>query len=298
MPIPTLKYANLYYFIPLFFLFLLLFPFPEGQTTFNLDTTFDAFHLPLFFILNIILIKISSTKFSKNIHIALICSLALFFAGLLIEIIQPYFDRSFSYKDITTNFLGVLLSYLTLSKTPKKSMLIKITSIFALAFITIPIYYSYSLYNERIQSFPKLFDPASELAQIAKPTYKSTLKENQSCGLLVIPSSQNWSGVEINFGYSDWSKYSLLRIQLQNPNDSPISLALRIDDNGDNTAYESRFNETVNIAANESIKVEIPLSYIINSIKTRSFNLKSMDRALIFPLNSSNPFCLGTIDLK
>lgn len=238
-------------------------------------------------------------KFPEIYNLPLVSSLLLFIAGICIEIIQPFFDRGFSLKDISVNFLGILISYFYLSDHKNKFKLLIYTSIFSVVAVSIPIYNSYLLYQYRLSSFPILFDPSNDLFELAQSSYESKLSFNEpDCGMKVSPSEIEFSGVRIDLGFSNWKKFKYLMINLTNPNDTILELALRIDDSGKSEEFDSRYNDKIQIQAHQEINLLVPLTQIERKVTARKFNLESLDQALLFPANSANPFCIGKIELK
>jgi hypothetical protein len=287
------------YWFPLLiiaFFFLLLFPFPESETTFNWNSTCDALHLPLFFILNIGLYNLLKKLFLNKIEPAITSSLFVFILGLLIEIIQPYFNRGFSFKDIGVNLLGVFLSFLYVSNHKK---ILPFATAFSLLAVGIPIYNSYQLYKYVISSFPIIFDPNTVLLELASPVFESDLIHNGAdCDFKVVPSKSEYSGIKIDLGYTNWTNFKYLKLEIRNPNDEILDLTLRLDDNGDIEEYNSRYNDAISIGPKQTLALEIPLSIIERHVTNRKFNLQSMSQALIFPSNSAMAFCVGKINLK
>lgn len=284
-------------YLILFFVFVLLFPFPEVKSTFNWNSTCDALHLPLFFTACYLLYQYLKTNTKKPLnlqpkHIAFL----IFLAGLTIEIIQPLFSRGFSIKDITTNFFGTLIFYLYVSQ---KRGLLTFTALLASCFVLIPIFNDYKLYQKRLISFPILFDPSTVLIKAAESSFDSKLTTpSKTCELEIVPSKKKWSGVKINMGYSNWERYRTLAIALKNPKDSPMNLGLRIDDDGDSKEFENRYNSDIYLPANSNIELEIPIASISKKVTARKFNLTKIKRILIFATDSNKEYCLGKIQLK
>lgn len=294
---PNLKYLS--FLTPCIFLFLLLFPFPEFHTTFNWNSSCDALHLPLFFAATFILHCILKKHVPHLLNPSLTSALTLFIVGIIIEIIQPFFDRGFSIKDIGVNILGITCCYFYISDHKNKKKLLTYSTILSLIAVSLPIYNSYLLYRHRISNFPVLFDPSTELFELASPTFKSKLDFNiPNCGMLIEPSKIEYSGVKIDLGYSNWKDFKYLVISLTNPNDIVLELALRIDDSGNNKEFESRYNDVININPYQKVNLEIPISQIEKRVTAKKFNIQSLDQALLFPANSAIPFCIEKMELR
>jgi len=97
---------KLLFFIVLVFIGLFAF-LPESNSIFQLIKGFDKLnHFLAFFTLSLLFI-ISFNPKHKVISI-----LIMLIIGIIIEVIQPIFQRSFSLFDLVFNMLGILLSHL------------------------------------------------------------------------------------------------------------------------------------------------------------------------------------------
>ncbi len=305
-------------------LFFLLFPFPKFKNNFIWEAVTDSLHIPVFFTVFIFIYLTSSTLpnklisifSSKNINIKSSILIFTISISILIEIIQPIFQRSFSVKDIISNSLGAILAYLVITLTTEKKENFKNISLLALLlctsslFVGLPIREAFQVLEDRKVSMPILYNPLTRLKLIASGLHGAKIKyieyvlSNKPAlnYTQVIPSERNWSGVEIELGESDWTVNtpSFLDIELKNLNSIDITLGLRIDDDEDSSAFDSRFNKNIILTSNESKVISIPLSEIIDNVTARKFNIQAVTRILIFTLpgEPSGAFGLGAVYLR
>jgi hypothetical protein len=160
----------------------------------------------------------------------------------------------------------------------------------ALLAVAAPVAQLSFMYWQRWQQLPALatwqsqaghhfvISDSAELTVIAAPLCASS-----EAALQVSPTgASRWVGVTLEEPWPDWSSYSQLAIDVANPNDRPLEVVLRINDQLHNNDYDDRFNRGFDIPAHARTTLQIPLSDIQAAPKTRQLDLNNVTRLVLF----------------
>jgi hypothetical protein len=147
-------------------------------------------------------------------------------------------------------------------------------------------------YVHRNQEFPALFDAkdarpdrfltrtSSELHYTRLPPELSRVPDEPS--LLVKLTAGPWPGIAFEEPYPDWSHHERFMLDIANPSDAPIDVALRILDRAHNWRFDDRFNRTLRIAAHTRTTFAIPLTEIEHAPATRLLDLQAIADVRLF----------------
>jgi len=80
---------------------------------------------------------------------------------------------------------------------------------------------------------------------------------------------------------TNWSRYGLLRFEVNNPQDTDIKLSARIDDSKDYPNYADRYNKSFAVKPGANT-ITIPFNSLITSETKRQLNLKKIYSDVIF----------------
>ncbi|MGB0582654.1 MAG: hypothetical protein ACPGVU_23455 [Limisphaerales bacterium] len=264
-------------------------------------TLMDVSHLPFFAIFTL-----ASYPFfaDRDLPHEKKCKYAFGIAAVVsiaVELLQPSFGRSQSMIDQVYGLTGALFGMFLLLMWPRRDQkqAVAMAAVMTLVFLAVtigPAWRKYQIIQKRAADIPSLgsFEDVDQL-QLWRPNYYSftghghynlitNMVSQGSFALEVdaalVESKQEWPGVSYDAGDLDWSGYDALAFDLYNPTDDFL-LRLRIDDDGDCSVYESRFN-LERFVDNGWNNISIPLSEIENAPPHRKMNLQAIRRVLIF----------------
>jgi hypothetical protein len=218
-------------------------------------------------------------------------------AAVAIEILQPLVDRTASVADLLSGVAGVVaaLTGLQVWRTGGGSRLRwghGLLTLVAVLLVVHPVWAEWRALSWRNAHFPVLgdFEDDVELrlwkpVNGGDPTRASILltTERASHGggaLEVRRGSGVWSGARYLAGRSNWRPYDELVCDVYNPS-TPFPLMVRVDDDGDCTEHDSRFNLRVTVE-NGWNEIRIPITQIENGPKQRLLDTGSIKRLLLF----------------
>lgn len=223
---------------------------------------------------------------------------AVLFSGGLIEIIQPYFGRSASWRDMGINLLGGSVGVMFL--VPARRSLGR--SGLALSQITVIMAVVLASYSPVItlwdiwlasRKFPILsdFETRFEARRWSSGEIRSEVARHGTRSLRVSMGTERYAGTARKRSLGDWRGYSMFTFSLYNPDAAPllVIVSIRDDDHwhrgGD---YYDRFNRvfTVEHGWNE---VHIPIADIENAPTDRTMDLSRLSEVVIFTVNPPEP---------
>lgn len=267
---------------------LLLYPYDFGDYEYLSHILSDQVHLPLFFLVTWVLFSaLQYTAGSSLIKIS--CGVAI--AAGAFELVQPLFDRGSSYNDLFLGYLGIFFAWAIWSATSRRLQILS-----GLSFITVgscalvPAWQEWLILKDHLAAFPVLSDfTNSSEARLWKPevggelgvegSTTALLNLNDNPALLLV-LTKPWGGVRFRTWHRNWEGFGSLQFTVHNFG-APITIYLRVDDDGDCTEYNSRFNKAISLQSGEN-QVSIPISEIRQTLSGRILNLRLIKRMLIF----------------
>ncbi len=262
----------------------------------------DALHFPTFILLTLLIFFIfpSSRSIAFRITISSSIAIGLAIGTESIQSITP--GRTASTHDLFANLLGIASAVSGLfiwKNTPalsfnwKKWLHAALTLAIAIA-LTWPYLQHLNARLSCQKEFPVLSD-------FHNPQFSWLWKsQNGEKAGLIIPSDQttpyleitlpgikDFEGINYLSGSQDWKQYTTLNITLRNPG-PPFLLGIRIDDDGDCSHHNSRFNGQRLLRTGEN-HLTFSLEKIQQSPENRELNLESIRRIALFTLRSDSP---------
>ena len=251
-----------------------------GANWFFWGPFFDAGHYPLFFICTIIGLRISTFLPKTTPRWLRQPYLPLTVFVILVEFIQPFFERSASIVDVQNGLLGIAAAGMVSQNFKRaRSNLMRFLILACAGALIIPLLWptrgSFHAIQWRKNNFPvlaKFIDPQEAMlwgelepksAQFKKFSSirfvrSSSLVGNH--GLLVSTDTGHYAGVGYSAGDIDWSNYGELELLVVNPKNDPFELYLRIDDdNRRSNQHSGRFNRRIILSPGTN-KISIPIS--------------------------------------
>lgn len=212
--------------------------------------------------------------------------------GVLIEYLQHFVGREASAEDVLHNMLGV---WLGLFWGQKPTRLVWALRFLSLAIFSPSLWLLFTTAVADIQmrnQFPQInsFDTHYEMQQIyANPVNVKVLQVDAprvdgGHALQITFSTKKYAGFRLVGPYGDWAGYSYLTMDMYNPEQEPLEIALRISDrqhdNGVNK-FEDRFNRRLQLASGWN-KVRIGINEIRTAPLKREMNMDEISGFAIF----------------
>ena len=118
----------------------------------------------------------------------------------------------------------------------------------------------------------------------------------------MIASPLDFAGVVLHDLYPEWSRYDELVIELENPQDLPLKLNLRVDDDEHRFGeqrYSDRYNQRFELGPGATT-LRIPLADIENGPTDRQMDLSAIDGLVLFAAQSEagRSFVIHSIRLE
>lgn len=101
----------------------------------------------------------------------------------------------------------------------------------------------------------------------------------KSLKLELYPS--DYPGMAFELPMHNWSGYTMLALDIYNPQEEVIALAMRIDDRKEYPSFDDRYNNSFHLKPGMN-HLNIPLATMATSGTKRNINLSTIHRFLIF----------------
>jgi len=285
----------------LFFVGLLITPHSLDPTSPVESTTRgDAAHFPAFLLLTLLFYFIFFQDRSFAFRIISGTTIATILA-ISSELLQSFIPgRTAALNDMFANLLGIgaALTGFWIWNQSRSPLLSRKKLLHALVTIGIATALAWPYLqhvNARLagqKQFPTLSDFHHPRFALLWKTQKgakaklSELTDHATPALEVtFPGKQNFEGINYRPGSQDWSDFNSLQILLINPG-TPFTLGIRIDDDGDISQLNARFNAGPILKPGEN-QLSFPLETIRQAPENRELNLEAIRRIALFTLKDS-----------
>lgn len=222
----------------------LLYRIPNPLNSPLLNEVHELSHTALFFLVELLLLFALHYRWQMQpIKALLIASCATLSAGLGIELIQPFLDRTSSWLDMQRNLLGVIaancawLAMQSYLDNARRSALLGV-AIATLLISGAGVYPWLIAQYKRDQTFPVLMDfEDKSLYRYADGAARGNLQirplPDSHAGdgpgaRLFMPGDAQWPGMRVNNPYPDWSDYRKLKFDVYHSGRSDAVLGLNI----------------------------------------------------------------------
>ncbi|MCC6955087.1 MAG: hypothetical protein IT290_13300 [Deltaproteobacteria bacterium] len=286
-------------------------PFGDGNPSGIERELFNALHFPAFFYITLTLYQLWHSSFSATRRAIVTISAVLLGVVGITELIQPLFGRDGAIDDTAAGALGVVAATVTLlvrSSAPHLSaILLYSLALLGTATFASPLYTEYVAIKHQRGNFPDLAAFHDSLmyrhwhpvrpSEVERVVLSRTAIQSEPGLLVQVHGSEN-AGVRYDTNYQDWSSYDHLELTIVNPGE-PFHLALRIDDDGDCSEPERRFEKTFDIASGMNT-FSVPSSEIAKGGVVRGLKVSRVKRLfLLIPDSSMNrAFTVSRVALR
>ncbi|KAA1176205.1 succinyl-CoA synthetase subunit beta [Marinobacter salinexigens] len=230
----------------------------------------------------------------------LIPSGILLIIGVGIEVIQSGLDRQEDWHDVVRNLMGL---WLVLAWFPqaRRTRQIKLATLATALLVALEIlstavvaYRQFEVHRQ----LPRLYDFNHDNPGLYWGGRVSTEPAPNS-GLRITLGTEKYSGATLNNLPNNWRGYKTLVIGLENPDNTPLAMTLRIHDvaHEDNNAYSDRFNKRLQLAAGHN-SFTIPLETIRQAPENRNMDMSLIRRLGLFATQLPYPRSVILTDLR
>jgi VanZ family protein len=218
--------------------------------------------------------------------------------GLATEIAQKYAGRDSSWIDLRSDALGAAAFcglFTMLDRRIDSSTVRAIGVLIAIALLTwhsVPAVQVTLAYVHRSQDFPSLIDARDARSDRFASPFRSHseyrqlptifAKAENERALWLRFGAQEWVGLDLDEPYPDWSNYRTLKLDLTNPNDSPLRLIIRVHDRTHNWHFDDRFNRGFTLAPRTRTTYSIALADIERAPLARRLDLQHIANVQLF----------------
>ena len=213
---------------------------------------------------------------------------------LIIEAIQPWYGRTLSLRDVYTSYLGII-TFICLRFARNQPLNTKISIVsYVLILICVVSYPTISAWHGVLWRYQQ----APNLANFEKQSEMHVWRSNETghnashiersndvayegeYSLKFEAGTTQWSGVVYNIEHQDWQPYENLIFHVYNPSET-FKLLFRIDDDGNSTIFNNRYNNNFTIPPGWK-KITIPLHEVANGPTQRTMNMDAIQRMQFF----------------
>jgi VanZ family protein len=267
---------------------LLFVPLPTPPTYAG-RTLENAGHTPLFLLatLLVLLVLRHDLKFAGRRLYAFAFLIGVG-AGFLSEIIQQPLHRDASWEDVFADAMGVVCALALFALFERRALIAKTTRAAALllALVCIAVYLAPVVsmtraYLHRNGEFPVLanFASSTELYWVVGYGVNRDIVRG---ALDVTFESSQFPGVSLHEPVPDWRGYQTLVIDVENPEVTPLDLAVRVHDRGHNKTYFDRFNRVIQLAPTQRRLLRISLDDIHRAPRERLMDMGHISDITLF----------------
>ncbi|HVF16033.1 MAG TPA: VanZ family protein [Steroidobacteraceae bacterium] len=262
----------------------------------------DFAHAPIFGCIALLILSwlrsqpaMQSWSVPKQYIVAFVTAFVL---GLVTEIAQMYAARDASWIDLRSDALGAaaFCGLFTMLDRRIASSTVRTIGVIAavalLAWHSVPAVQVTLAYVHRSQDFPSLIDArdsrpdgfASPFRSQGEYTHLPTIfaQVQNERALRLRFGGKDWVGLDLDEPYPDWSGYRTMNLDLTNPNDASLRLAIRVHDRTHNWRFDDRFNHGFTLAARTRATYSIALADIERAPLARRLDLKHIANVQLF----------------
>ena len=297
---------RLLYLIALFVLagLLLFAPLPSTKTYAG-HTIENAGHTPLFFLLTMGLLFVfrDDPRF-KGARLYAFAGLIGAGAGFLSEVIQKPLARDASWEDVAADVVGVVCGLAVYAMFERRSALRRwhrafalVVAISCIAIFLDPIVRMGRAYLHRNAEFPVLADFHSRI-ELYWTMSIGVNREIVGDALEVKFGAEEFPGVAFYEPVPDWRRFKILSIDVENPDDVPLNLTVRVHDRFHNRMYNDRFNRNFELAPKERRNLRIPLEDIHHGPRERLMDMAHISDITLFKRRAAGSDRLRVYSLR
>jgi len=270
----------------------------------------NAAHAPVFGILAVIcLLVLAALTRSRSTSLVPLAFLITVAGGIGVEWLQTFVGRDASWDDVVTDALGAACALAFVLWRPGASMpspgrltrgLALVVMLTCAAGILYPLAEAGAAYSRRTSLLPALaqFNTPLDL-YFVEPKGVSIVPERlpDNWGSPVDPISLrvnviggSYPGVAFTEPVRNWRSWSVLKVDVTNPDARPLYFNVRVHDVAHRVHYDDRFNRRFEIDGSTRTTISIPLQDIQQGPKSRVLDLAAIAGIIVFTDGPSATF--------
>lgn len=190
--------------------------------------------------------------------------------GASTELLQLLEARDGSWEDLMNDGLGAGFALSvracrdSSAGSRRRRGLIAAASV-CLMLILLPLAWAGTAYLHRYESLPRLWQRHSVLD-----------------GYFSQENGPGYPGLHLAEPFADWSGYGTLQVVLVNRSPLPVRIMLRVHDRAHTLAFDDRYNEGFDLAAQSRQTLVVPLARIEHAPKGRLLDLRQIAGVIVF----------------
>ena len=252
-------------------------------------------HLPLFACISLILLNFSkryaSIFYEGQLLIAIFVAIGI---GLIIEFLQRYLGREFSFYDVYIDVLGATFIVIWFPKTnaiqykisPK---LFKLISVITILFSLVPLMLDLTDEFLARDQFPML---ANFQSPLELNRFSGNVQLVQGNGELEVKfGTEKYSGFSLRYFPRNWRDYKSVNLHIDNTNQVKVTLTCRIHDFSHNDLVNDRYNQRFTIKPGTHV-INIDLNEVKSAPQSRSMDMTRISRLGCFTNDLTSPVSL------
>jgi len=249
----------------------------------------NAGHTPLFLVGTLFVLAILRHDFRlEGLRLYALAAVLCTAAGIASEAIQEPFRRDASWEDVLADSVGVLLALALHAFFDRRTAFRGATRAAALLIVAgcvtaylAPVVTMVRAYVHRNAQFPVIADFRASIDSAWFVGY-GTRRVMQDGVLDVEFEDAPFPGVSFHEPVPDWRPYKTLLIEVENPDEVPLNLGLRVHDIGHGRTFADRFNRTFKLAPGERRTLEVALDDVQHAPRNRLMNMTQISDVTLF----------------
>jgi len=275
---------------------------PGDLTTRSAERAWDLGHVAFFFAATLAWIKWGwSSRSGSYVRLWVLALGCVTVIGICVEGMQALFGRSAALSDLFRNLVGAVLALAFWGvggkwKATWMRPALRSVALLILVVALSPLAVALSDEISASRTFPVLsdFETPFQLSRwtsdVVLTIERNTVREGD--GALKVPlSTARYSTASLQYFPGDWSGTSLLEASIFNPDERPLELVIRVNDEWHDKhgmRYDDRFNRVFTIAAGWNY-LAIPIADIVAAPRDRAMDLTRIEGLSFFTVELPEP---------
>ncbi len=262
----------------------------------SLNALWNLGHLPLFACIILLLQNFSKRYSAISYEGQLLIAISLAVGiGLIIEVLQHYLGREFSFYDVYIDVLGASFTVIWFPKTNTfqnriSPYLFKLVSVIAILFSFIPLVLDLTDEFLARDQFPVL---ANFQLPLELNRFSGNAQLIMRNGELEVQfGTEQYSGFVLQYFPRNWSGYKSVNLNIENTNQENIIMSCRIHDFLHNNLHNDRFNQRFIIKPGSQI-INIDLDEVKSAPHSRSMDMTNISELGCFTIGLISPISLN-----
>jgi len=243
-------------------------------------------HIVAFYFLTWIMIEVVKTRFGAGTGVLIVIGSCAIGLGFAIEVVQPSFGRSFSWRDLAFDCAGISIAMVRLLCAQRSALMVSLIALIG-TICLLPLLQVLRVEWRLRQEFPQLFSANHDWAmhQIqADGATKRVLLNEERYGVETRFLPQQYSRFVVTHFLPDWRNHHTLSFEIVKADDRPMQIVCRIHDKHHSNSYSDRFNRTFQLKHGWNL-FSVPLGEVQNAPRSRAMDMANITGLACFSHN-------------